>query len=81
MIREIILTGAGVQTSNGVYERVSNEKFICTENQNRIALGVDGWTLTDSTSDDQTYMFDKEFTTVFAVGDCIEPVPNYELVY
>jgi len=81
MIEKIIITSAGVETSNGVYERVAEKKFICVENQNSINLGIDGWTLNDTTVDDQTYMFDKDFNIVFSIGDCIEPSPNYELIY
>jgi hypothetical protein len=52
-----------------------------SENGSHIEPTVDGWYLVDSVIDDQTYMFDHNFQTVTAVGDAIEPVPSFELIY
>jgi hypothetical protein len=81
-IKDIILTGAGVETSNGVYTRESGgNTWFYSENGSRIEPTVDGWFLIDKIVDDQTYMFDHNFQTVISVGDCINPVPSFELVY
>ncbi len=80
-IKEIIVTGAGVETSNGTYTRNSgDETWFYNENGSHIEPTVDGWYLIDSVIDDQTYMFDYNFETVIAVGDAIEPTPSFELV-
>jgi len=50
-------------------------------NNNHIEPTVDGWYLIDKVVDDQTYMFDHDFQSVIAVGDAIEPIPSFELVY
>ena len=81
-IKEIILTGAGAETSNGTFTRESGGmSWFYSENGSHIEPTVDGWFLIDSVIDDQTYMFDFNFQTVIAVGDAIEPVPSFELVY
>lgn len=81
-IKEIIVTGAGFTSSNGTYTRDSGgDTWFVSSNGNHIEHTVDGWFLVDNTVNDQTYMFDNSFKGVIAVGDCIEPVPTFELVY
>jgi hypothetical protein len=81
-IKDIILTGAGVNSSNGTFTRESEGlSWFYSENGSHIEPTVDGWYLIDKVVDEQTYMFDHDFQTVTAVGDAIEPVPSFELVY
>jgi hypothetical protein len=81
-IKDIIVTGSGVETSNGTFTRESGGlSWFYSENGSHIEPTVDGWYLIDSVVDDQTYMFSQDFETVTAVGDAIEPVPSFELVY
>ncbi len=81
-IKDIILTGAGVESSNGTFTRESGGmSWFYSENGSHIEPTVDGWFLIDKIVDEQTYMFDKDFQTCIAVGDAIEPVPSFELVY
>ncbi len=81
-IKDIIVTGAGVETSNGTFTRESGGlSWFYSENGSHIEPTVDGWYLIDSVVDDQTYMFDQNFETVIAVGDAVEPVPSFVFVY
>jgi NAD-dependent SIR2 family protein deacetylase len=81
-IKEVIVTGAGVSTSNGTFTRDSGEDtWFYSENGSHIEHTVDGWFLIDSVVDDQTYVFGHNFESVISAGDCIEPVPSFELVY
>lgn len=80
-IKEVIVSGAGFASSNGTYTRSTGEDTWFVSNNNHIEHTVDGWFLIDGTINDQTYMFDNSFQSVIAVGDAIEPVPSFELVY
>jgi hypothetical protein len=81
-IKDIILTGAGVESSNGTFTRESGDmSWFYSENGSHIEPTVDGWYLIDKIVDDQTYLFDHNFQSIIAVGDAIEPVPSFELVY
>jgi len=81
-IQKVIVTGAGVETSNGIFTRnAGNNTWFYSENGSHLEPTADGWYLIDSTINDQTYLFSPSFRTVTAVGDAIEPVPFFELVY
>ena len=77
---KILIKNAGVSTSNGEYI-LSNQNWYDGENNNHIEKTIDGWFLVDGTVTDQTYMFDFDFKNVYAIGDCIEPVPDFELFF
>jgi len=81
-IKEIIITGAGVESSNGTFTRKGGGlSWFFSENESHIEPTVDGWYLVDKVINEQTYMFDHNFQSVTAVGDAIEPVPSFELIY
>jgi hypothetical protein len=76
---KILIKNAGVYSSNGEYVFSDENTYI--SNNNHIEKTADGWFLVDGTINDQTYMFDFNFENVYAVGDCIEPVPEFELFF
>lgn len=76
---KILVRNAGAPSSNGEYVLSSENIYI--SNNNHIEKTVDGWFLVDGTINDQTYMFDFNFENVYAVGDCIESVPEFELFF
>ena len=81
-IKEVIVTGAGVESSNGTFTRESGGmSWFYSENESHIEPTIDGWFLIDSIVDDQTYVFGHNFENVISAGDCIEPLPSFELVY
>ena len=81
-IKQVIVTGAGVGSSNGTFTRESGGlSWFYSENGSHIEPTIDGWFLIDSVVDEQTYIFGHNFESVVAAGDAIEPVPSFELVY
>ena len=76
---QIIVNGAGVESSNGTYNKNANG-WLISANGNHIEPTVDGWFLYDETVNEQTYMFSHDFTSAIAVGDGIEPVPEFEVI-
>jgi hypothetical protein len=77
-VYKIILENAGANTSNGEYTRDSGENtWFYSENGNHIEPTVEGWYLVDTTLKEQTYMFNHDFKSIYAVGDCIYPLPNF----
>jgi hypothetical protein len=81
-IKQINLTNAGAETSNGVFSREEGDlTWFYNSEGSHIEPTVEGWFLIDKTLNEQTYMFDFNFENVIPVGDCIEPAPNFELVY
>jgi hypothetical protein len=81
-IKEVVVTGAGVETSNGTFTRDSGgNTWFYSQNNSHIEPTVDGWFLIDSVVDDQTYVFGHNFENVIPAGDAIEPVPSFELIY
>lgn len=77
---KILIKDAGVLSSNGEFF-LSKEDWYIGPNNNHIEKTVDGWFLVDGSINDQTYMFDFDFKNVYAVGDRIEPVPEFELFF
>jgi hypothetical protein len=82
-VQKVIIRGAGIVTSNGEYIRNSDQeaRFLNNSNNSHIEHTVDGWFVVDFTTNDQTYLFDHNFQTVIPVGDAIEPIPIFEIVY
>jgi hypothetical protein len=79
MYKKIIIKNAGISSSDGEYIKRDNEEWFDCNNGNHIEHTIDGWFLVDSTISDQTYMFDKNFENVFAVGDGITPLPEFNV--
>jgi hypothetical protein len=81
-INKIIITSLGLERVSGEYNRTqqTEEVFISNEG-NFIELTIDGWFLVDKITNEQIFLFDKDFKNVYLVGDCIEPIPTFSVFF
>jgi hypothetical protein len=83
-LSKIILSNAGVETSNGEYvfdSTYENGLRFNSENKNHIEKTIDGWMLIDFSENDQTYAFDEDFENALLAGDAKEPAPTIQKIF